>query len=120
MHSPSCEADSAISLFDKVEPRPGEAKWPALGWSEWERGLQRIWDIAMAHYLQEGAEGSRAQGGDCQPHQSRKLPGAIGRGFHSLCFLGARSPTGPLGRDASGMGMERGRAGKAGQLCLGS
>ena len=59
VHSPHCGVDIAISLFDKVESRPAEVKRPALGWSEWEPGLQIIWDIAVAHFLGEGAEGSR-------------------------------------------------------------
>lgn len=44
---------------------------------------------------------------------SLKLPGTIGRGFHSMSFLGRRSPIadpGPLGHDTSGMGMEWGGA----------
>lgn len=40
-------------------------------WSEEDLGLQRAWAIAMAHYLQEEAEGSRAQQGACQPQQSK-------------------------------------------------
>lgn len=54
MHSPPCEVDIAISLFDRVEVRPGEVK------SDWALGLQRTWDVAMAHFLQEGTKGSRA------------------------------------------------------------
>lgn len=43
------------------------------------------------------------------PAPHLKLLGAAGRGFHSMSFLGPRSPSadpGPLGHDASGMRME--------------
>ena len=68
---------------------------------------------------QKEAEPSEAPGSPT----SWKLPGAIGRAFHGMCFLGPRSPTaypGPLGCEASEMEMEWEKREKAGQFCLGS
>lgn len=77
-------------------------------WSEGEPGHQGVWDIAMAHFLQEGVEGSRTSEVPASPN-SPKLLGTIGRGLHTMSFLGPWSPTadpGPLGHDSSMMRME--------------
>lgn len=104
-----CEADIAISVFDREGSRLIEVKWPVPGLpvgqigSQGPEGLETLPWLIFFRKEQKEAEPSKVP----TSPDSLKLPGTIGRHFHTASFLGPRSPIadpGPLGHDASGIG----------------